>query len=184
MRKLEPKKGRILISEPNMTDDNFKRTVLILAQHNQNESIAFILNKKTEFNINDVIEHFPKFDSNIYIGGPVERNKLHFIHTLGKKIDDSIQISENLFWSGNFENLKDLVKKGKVKKNQVRFFAGYSGWSAGQLNFELESDSWIVAKSDLINLDDNQEKIWRDCVKKLDKDYAIWSNMNEDPTLN
>ena len=184
MKKLKPKTGRLLISEPSMDDANFQRSVLILAQHNQEETIAFILNQETRFKINDLIENFPKFDSRIYIGGPVERNSLHFIHTLGDKIENSVHITENLYWSGNFQTLMSLINEGKVSSEQVRFFAGYSGWSPGQLDYELESDSWIVANSNKINLDKNDKKLWRDCLKNMNKEYAIWSNMIEDPSLN
>ena len=184
MKKLKPKKGRILISEPNMSDDNFKLAVLIIARHNEQESIGFIINKKTEFTINDVVEHFPKINANIYIGGPVERNRLYFIHSLGNQIKNSIKISENLYWSGDFETLKNQIEEGKVKANQIRFFAGYSGWSAGQLEQELDSETWIVANSDTISLDSNEKNMWRNCMKKLEKDYAIWSNMNKDFNLN
>lgn len=184
MKKLKPKTGRLLISEPNMDDANFQRSVLILAQHNQEETIGFILNQQTRFKINDLIENFPKFDAKIYIGGPVERNSLHFIHTLGNQIEGSVHITDNLYWSGNFQTLMLLISQGKVTSQQVRFFAGYSGWSPGQLDYELESDSWIVANSNKINLDKNDKKLWRDCLKNMDREYAIWSNLPEDPSLN
>ena len=109
---------------------------------------------------------------------------MHFIHTLGDKIENSVHITENLYWSGNFQTLMSLINEGKVSSEQVRFFAGYSGWSAGQLDYELESDSWIVANSNKINLDKNDKKLWRDCLKNMNKEYAIWSNMTEDPSLN
>ena len=89
MKKLKPKTGRLLISEPSMSDTNFQMSVLIITQHNQDETIGFILNQQTSFKINDLIDNFPKFDAKIYIGGPVEKNSLHFIHTLGNKIKNS-----------------------------------------------------------------------------------------------
>ena len=184
MKKLKPKTGRLLISEPNIDDTNFKRSVLILAQHNQEETIGFILNQQTRFKISDFIENFPNFDACIYIGGPVETHSLHFIHTLGDKIENSAHITDNLYWSGNFETLTALIRKGKVSNNQVRFFAGYSGWSAGQLDYELESDSWIVAHSEKINLHTSDKKLWRNYLKSMNKEYAIWANMPEDPSLN
>lgn len=184
MRKLKPKTGRLLISEPNMNDSNFKRSVLILAQHNQEETIGFILNQQTRFKINDLIEDFPNFDARIYIGGPVDKNSLHFIHTLGDKIENSVQITDKLYWSGNFQTLTSLIREGKVSDNQVRFFAGYTGWSAGQLDYELESDSWIVARSEKINLHQSDKKLWRNYLKNMNKEYAIWANMPEDPSLN
>ena len=110
MKTIKPKKGRLLISEPSMLDANFKRSVLLLTEHNDNESIAFILNQPTKIKIHDLFEDFPSFDANVHIGGPVEKNTLHYIHSLGDKIDNSIPISDNLYWSGSFDTLKKLIK--------------------------------------------------------------------------
>jgi putative transcriptional regulator len=184
MKKLKPKTGRLLISKPNMNDTNFLMSVLIITQHSQEETIGFILNQQTSFNINDLIEDFPEFDAKIYIGGPVEKNSLHFIHTLGNKIRNSVKITDKLYWSGSFEDLIILIKKGELRNDQIRFFAGYSGWSSGQLEYELEADSWIVANSDNINLNKSDKRLWRDLLRNMNKEYAIWSNMTEDPTLN
>ena len=73
MKHIKPKKGRLLISEPSMLDSNFKRSVLLLTEHSDNESIAFILNQPTKIKIQDLIEEFPSFDANVHVGGPVEK---------------------------------------------------------------------------------------------------------------
>ena len=136
MENRQPKRGQFLVSEPNMQDLNFKRSVLLLTEHNHNESIAFIINQTTKLSVNDLIEDFPKFNAKVHIGGPVEKNTLHFIHSLGDKIDQSVAVSENLYWSGNFETLKTLIRNGEVKESEVKFFSGYSGWSPDQLEDE------------------------------------------------
>lgn len=180
-----PKKGRFLISEPNMMDLNFKRSVLLLTEHNENESIGFILNQPTKILVHELFEDFPTFNSNVHIGGPVEKNTLHFIHTLGDKIENSISVTNELYWSGNFETLRSLIKNGEVHESEVRFFIGYSGWSSGQLEHELNENSWIVSTGDTnIALKNNNNSMWRNFIKKMDKEYAIWSNMPEDPELN
>ena len=103
---------------------------------------------------------------------------------MGNKIKNSVQLTDNLYWSGSFEDLIFLIENGEVNSNQIRFFAGYSGWSSDQLEQELETDSWIVANSDSINLEGNDKKLWRNFLKTMNKEYAIWSNMIEDPSLN
>jgi len=132
-----------------------------------------------------LFEDFPSFDANVHVGGPVEKNTLHYIHSLGDKIENSIPISDNLYWSGNFETIKDLIKNKEVSATEIRFFVGYSGWSPGQLEHELNEKSWIVCNENVKHLLDNNDKqMWRDFIKKMDKEYAIWSNMPEDPELN
>lgn len=168
-----------------MLDANFKRTVILLTDHNETESIGFILNQPTKFSINDVIDKFPNFDASVYIGGPVQKESLHFIHSAGDLIEGSIKLEKDLYWSGNFQTLMQLVAEKKIFSSQIRFFAGYTGWSAGQLEREIEEQSWIVAHGNSeIALRKNNHKLWKNFISKMDKKYAIWANMPEDPTLN
>lgn len=185
MNRIHPKKGKFLISEPSMQDNNFKRSVLLLTEHNADESIGFILNQPTNLIVSDIIKDFPSFNANVYIGGPVERNTLHFIHSLGKKIDNSLPISDGLYWSGNFDTLKSLINKDQLKDSEIKFFLGYSGWSSGQLDYELEEHAWIVVDGNSsLALEKNDNKMWQNIIKSMDKDYAIWHTMPDDPELN
>ena len=185
MKRLKPHKGHLLISDPNMLDPNFKRSVILLTVHNETESIGFILNQPTKVSINDLIDDFPSFDAPVYIGGPVQKDTLHFIHSMGNLIDGSIYVGENLYWSGNFQTLMKLVAEKKIFSSQIRFFAGYSGWEAGQLERELEEESWIVAPGNSkIAIIQHNQKLWKNFISQMDKEYAIWANMPEDPSLN
>jgi len=100
---LKPKKGRLLISEPAMDDSNFFRSVILLAVHNKIESVGFVLNQPTKIKVHHLIENFPKSSFPIYIGGPVEKNSLHYVHTLGEKIEGSQEILDGLFWVLTFK---------------------------------------------------------------------------------
>ena len=78
-----------------------------------------------------------------------------------------------------------LVVEKKIFSSQIRFFAGYSGWGPGQLEKELEEQSWIVAPGDSeIVLRQHNHKLWKNFISQMDKEYAIWANMPEDPSLN
>ena len=168
-----------------MLDQNFKRSVILLTDHNEIESIGFILNQPTKLDVNDLIDGFPYFDAPVYIGGPVQKDTLHFIHSMGDLIDDSIYLKENLYWSGNFQTLMKLVVEKKIFSSQIRFFAGYSGWGPGQLEKELEEQSWILAPGNSdIALRQHNHKLWKNFISQMDKEYAIWANMPEDPNLN
>ena len=183
---LKPKKGRLLISEPSLEDANFFRSVILLAVHNENESVGFVLNQPTKIKVHHLIEQFPKSDFPIYIGGPVERNSLHYIHTLGTKIEGAQKIMEGLYWGGDFEIVKQMVENKEVDNDSIRFFAGYSGWEKDQLISEVRENSWIIAPSDkecCMKLSSNKE-LWSSFIKKMDAKYAIWTNLPTDPFLN
>lgn len=179
-------KGILLIAEPTIIGDmSFNRSVILLADHNSEGSVGFILNKPLEYTINDLI---PEIDAvfEVYNGGPVEQDNLYFIHNIPDLITDSIEISNGIFWGGDFDLTKDLINAGKVNKENIRFFLGYSGWNAHQLESELQSNSWILSKNNNENdiLEKSSAHFWKEKIMELGGEYIIWSNAPENPTLN
>lgn len=143
----KPKKGHLLIAEPSIVGDlSFNRSVILLADYNDEGSIGFILNKPLEYSLNDLI---PETEANfkVHNGGPVEQDNLYFIHKVPQLIPDSIEISNGVFWGGNFEIVLTLLKDDKLTDSDIRFFLGYSGWEPQQLDDELESNAWIVSEN-------------------------------------
>lgn len=185
LNKLEPDKGRLLISDPYLPDPSFRRAVVLLCEHNHKGSFGLILNKPLGISVNDALIDFPVFNAEVYMGGPVEPDKLFFIHTLGNILPESIPITHNLYWSGNFEALKSLIKKGEVTQHNIRFFIGYSGWDKGQLEKELKGDSWIISNADVSAVfESNGTILWRNILKKMGGQFAILADFPEDPTMN
>ena len=182
---LKPSKGRILISEPFLIDYYFKRSVVLLAEHNDEGSFGLIINKPVDMHLSDVLQDFPEFNAPIYLGGPVKTENLYFIHTKGKLIEESMKILDGLYWGGDIEHVKELITIGKLTPEDIKFFVGYSGWVAKQLDGELSKNSWLVSNikaQQVMNF--NSEKMWDDVIKKLGRDYAYWTNFPSDPALN
>ncbi len=185
LSKIAPEAGKILISEPFMLDPNFRRAVVFMVEHGVEGTVGFVLNQETEVTINDIIPQFPLFDSRLHIGGPVQLDNMHFIHRLGKMIPGSVQICEGVFWGGDFEVLKKLIDEGKINLSDVRFFLGYSGWDPGQLENELNGNSWIV--SDIVPdqlFSEDYENFWKSSVKNLGSKFAHIANFPENPNWN
>ena len=183
---LKAKKGRLLISEPSLNDNVFFKSVVLLTHHNDEESIGLILNHPTKINLNEILNDIPLSDLPIYIGGPVERNSLHYVHTIGTKIEGSQEILDGLYWGGDFEVVRKMVENNEVDSSNIRFFAGYSGWDKGQLLSEIGENSWITVPADkesCMKLSSNKE-LWSSFIKKMDAKYAIWTNLPADPFLN
>ena len=183
--KIIPKAGKILISEPFLNDYYFGRSVILLTEHSQEGSVGFVLNKPIKIALNELLKDFPKFDSLISAGGPVKPDTIHYIHTLGDFLPDSIMITNGIYWGGDFVELKKLIKSGLIKKDQIRFFVGYSGWSANQLDNELKINSWLVSSLDVDTImKKNEPSIWSESVLQLGDEYKIWLNFPENPKLN
>ncbi len=180
------KKGKILTSEPSIIGDTyFNRSIILLVEHGEEGSIGFILNKPMSLNIKDLI---PSIDSNfiIYNGGPVQQDNLYFIHNIPELINDSIKISDGLYWGGNFIKVSELINNGRIYKSDIRFFLGYSGWDAGQLKNELKTNTWILSENkynkNIIKVVD--ENLWKKRMLDLGGKYTLWSNAPEYPSHN
>ncbi len=185
MNKLSPKKGRLLIAEPFLGDPYFKRGVVLLTEHNKDGAFGFILNKPLELSINETMANFPEFDAQIYMGGPVQADSLFYIHTQGKFIEGSLEIGNGLYWSGNFNQLKQLVQDQQIFPHEIKFFIGYSGWDFDQLAQEIEEDSWIISDLNTKKVNDlNDADLWQNTLQKMGKKHSLLSNFPKDPSLN
>ncbi|MDR3140151.1 MAG: YqgE/AlgH family protein [Tannerellaceae bacterium] len=181
-----PAKGSLLISEPFLQNAYFQRSVVLLIEHNADGSMGFVLNKKTNLIINDFFPEFENLsDIPIYLGGPVSSNRLFFIHTLEEVIPDSIKITDGLYFDGNFDKLKQYIVNGNSIKGKVKFFLGYSGWTKGQLGFEIKEDSWMVSRSANSNIMlADGELFWKRSLEVLGNQFKAWINFPKDPHLN
>lgn len=181
---INPKQGLVLVSEPFAPDSIFSRSIILLTEHNENGSVGFILNKPFNQKISDFSSEFGNFDINVSLGGPVGSEHIYYIHTYGEKIPGSIHIKENLYWGGEFKIVKMLTETGKLDKNKIRFFIGYSGWSPNQLATEINKNYWLVSDIDVATIMQNDKKIWDKVVSELDNPYKIWQYFPENPNLN
>ncbi len=182
--KIVPRKGRVLIAEPFLDDYYFNKSIIILTEHNEDGSMGFVLNNPVSLKLNELLKGFPAFDANISVGGPVATDTIQFIHSAKVKLSNSIEIRPNLYWGGDFTELKSLVDSGQVNKEDIIFFVGYSGWSPGQLDAELKENSWLVTDlpSELILKYD--KNAWHRTLKEMGEKYKAWVNFPEDPNLN
>ncbi len=182
---LKPFKGRILIAEPFLQGPYFSRSIILLVEHGKNGAVGFVLNKSSELYPDEVIEDLFNFKGELFIGGPVASNTLHFIHTMGHLIPGSLKITENIFWGGDFDKVKELINGGIADETTIKFFAGYSGWSPGQLEKEIEENSWIVSRMDEENImSDNVNNIWKNRMESLGDVFKTWSNFPNNPSFN
>jgi putative transcriptional regulator len=180
----KPGKGKILISAPFLTDV-FNRSVVYLTEHNSEGSIGFILNKPLKLKMNQVLDDFPQFDSKIYYGGPVQQDMLNFFHKCGDVLDGGFHLADGIYWGGNYETLKLLVKNNSVNPDDFKFFLGYAGWAPKQLDGEMETNSWFISKPQIDDLFTKEPEIlWTKILKRMGGEYSIISTFPENPSVN
>lgn len=172
--------GKVLLAEPFMLDTNFKRSVILMCEHNSEGSLGFILNKPLKMNIHELIEDFPQINARVFYGGPVQTDTIHYLHDAGGDLDDSEEILPGVFWGGDFEKLKSLILTGRIKPDNIRFFIGYSGWSESQLKQELKFGSWVVSDVNLKHLFKNKNsELWSHAMENKGDVYSVIAQMPE-----
>ncbi len=177
--------GILLISDPFLKDPNFSRTVVLLCEHQEEGSFGFVLNKTISLKLEDIVQEAAGLQCQLYDGGPVQKDTLHFLHRKPGLIPGGIEVFDGIYWGGDFEEVLGRLRDGALKMEDIRFFIGYSGWSAGQLNEELQQKSWITRHADRsLVFHKNKDLVWQEALKELGGEYKQMVNYPTDPQLN
>jgi putative transcriptional regulator len=176
-------KGTLLLSDPFLGDPNFERAVILICEHAADGTFGLVLNKETEFNLNDVVDVVHDFP--LFVGGPVDRNTLHFVYKDVLRVKNSVKIKDGLLWGGEFEELKSIISGISKEQNYIRFFVGYAGWALNQLDEEIAANSWITYSGDIKNiLSIEPANMWRTILKSMGGKHKEYANYPIDPRLN
>lgn len=182
---IDPGAGILLIADPFLKDPNFMRTVVFMCEHEQEGSFGFVLNKLIDHTLDQLLSNFEGHSFPVYYGGPVQMDTIHFIHQYPQEIPGGVEVMKGIFWGGDFELLAMLIKNNQVDIDRIRFFLGYSGWSGGQLDNELQEKTWLtVPATRKLIFNTNPDNVWKDSLKHLGGDYEMMVNFPIDPQLN
>ena len=182
----DPAKGKLLISDPFLDEDYFRRSVVYLCEHNIDGSFGFVVNNFISINLNELDESLPKVEAQISLGGPMEVNSLYFIHQFGDQIQNSAEISDGVFLGGDFQQLSNKIVEDQSNISKVRFIIGYAGWKRKQLKEEIKNNAWIVKElSSPLQLFESQSRLsWKRVMFNLGGKYKIMSKFPLTPMNN
>ena len=169
--KLKDLCNHFLISTQSLNDTIFKKSIILLCDHNKKGSMGLILNKPmlTEKNKSlflDTIFDNSELDSKIYFGGPVDLNTCFILHDTSYLNKETIQISDELSITSNNTIINDL--KNGEGPSTYRLNIGYAGWSSGQLEEEIKNGDWLLTPAPnnfIFNVPDDQ--MWLQSTEKL-----------------
>lgn len=163
------------------------RTVVLLCEHSpETGSFGLVLNRPFEQKVSDLSAGLKDLDMPLFYGGPVEPEVLSLLHGYpSEETGGGIPVLEGLCWGGPVTGILQQLHAGELDTGKVRLYLGYSGWSPGQLEDELNSNSWLTIQgsADLV-LNPNPEGLWKAAVKKLDRRYHPIVSYPLDPRLN
>jgi putative transcriptional regulator len=182
---IEPGPGILLIADPFLKDPNFLRTVVFLCEHKEEGSFGFVLNRKYDNTLDELIPELIGHTLPVYYGGPVQMDTIHFLHQYPEEIEGGEEVMKGVYWGGDFDAVVRLVMNGGAEPNKIRFFIGYSGWGEGQLGNEMKEKTWLTVKATRkLVFHSQSEEIWKDSLKQMGGDYEMMANFPIDPQLN
>ena len=181
---LNPRKGRVLISEPFGSDAIFRKSVVYITEHSDKLTSGFIINKPVGLNNNSFFRLISFMPFDLSFGGPVEINRILFIHTLGSQIAGSVEIADGIYFGGDYRTVIKKMESGEASRNDVRFFMGYALWHPKQLENEIKSKYWIVGNLEKDVIMDYNSDTWASAVKNLGGRYSFWQNLPSNPMWN
>jgi putative transcriptional regulator len=193
----ESLKGCFLISESRMADPHFFQSVVLIIEHTEDGAFGLVVNHRSALRLSDVL---PRADSlraqntPLYAGGPVQQDFLLVVHSHTWQDQLSPTASEiipGIFFEPSFRAVEDFFDDNKWNtipeddQPKIHLFLGYSGWSPGQLESELQSGSWmIIPASEALVFHPEPDSGWRDALKEKGGIYKIFAESNQDPRLN
>jgi len=168
-------KGSLLVANPVLPDPNFSRTVILLCNHDEQGSFGLVINRTTKLKAPDLFSHIDilnTYNEKIYLGGPVSQSMVFFLCRSSYKICELDEVCLGVYLGSNLETLEECYPKIENPEQNIRFYLGYSGWSSGQLEGEMEQNSWLVqnAGEQFVFLD-SENMIWPEVVNSLGEKY-------------
>lgn len=185
----EPSAGKLLVAEPFLRESYFNHAVVCLIDCPPGESaMGLVMNKPSEYTLGDVLDVVPEqlADVRVMCGGPVDENRLFYLHTMQPMFPDSSQVCGDLFIGGDFDSVKEYVSAGMPVHGHIQFYLGYSGWEPQQLQEEIDRNVWAVTGMDNpgIMLAWPAEKMWHRQVGMMGPAYRGWLYHPQYPIMN
>lgn len=179
---MESLRGQLLIAAPSLVDPNFVRTVILIAEHNDDGALGVVLNRPSESSIGAVVPDLTDLldpEDLVYAGGPVQPGGVMVLAEFHDPQDAALPIEGALGFVAVEAEMDDL------EAERARAFAGHAGWGPGQLESELEEEAWFTApfeRGDAFT--DAPEELWSRVLLRKGGAYALVARMPLDPSLN
>ena len=174
--------GKLLVSSPALVDPNFRKTVVLIAHHDEEGAMGLVLSRPSDVSASEAVPLLVGFDGAhdpVFVGGPVQPEAFMVLAEFDDVGQAAAPVMDRIGFMPADAEPDDLAIR------RVRLFAGYSGWGGGQLEAELDEDSWIIV--DAIPDDafaDDPDELWRTVVHRKGGPFGLMENMPYDPGLN
>jgi putative transcriptional regulator len=175
--------GKLLIASPRLVDPNFMRTVVLMVQHNEQGALGLVLNRPLELTVRDACkESLPEeceMDQVLHQGGPCQ-GPLMVLHA--NELSKDSDVFPGVYFTTERGKVEILLKQPDAR---ARYFVGYSGWGPGQLEAEMEVESWLVVPAESDMIFDGKPNLWSKLMTRRMMDHPTdLSNIPDNPSMN
>jgi putative transcriptional regulator len=177
-------KGRLLVATPALFDPNFRRTVVLVGEHGEEGAMGLVLNRPSEVTVGEAVPPLAAMagpEARVHVGGPVQPEA---VLVLAEFVDPSAAatiVVGDVGFASSEDDLEDMAHAVR----RARVFAGYSGWGPGQLESELEEESWLVEPAEGVDLfPEPGDDLFGSVLRRKGGTYRVIALMPEDPSAN
>jgi len=183
---MESLRGKLLIASPKIVDPNFRRVVVYMAEHSEDGALGLVINRRAEATVREAVPDLDwltrEDDASVWVGGPVAPGSVIVLAEYADPSRAALLVDDDLgFVPADVEDRDEFA----AAVRRTRIFAGHAGWGPGQLESELEEDSWIVEpaqRGDVFTAE--PEALWSQVLRRKGSAYVLLATMPMDPSLN
>lgn len=182
---MESLRGQLILASPSLEDPNFRRSVVLITEHNEEGAMGLVLNRAATATVGDAVPDLTFLadgEDHVFVGGPVAPNGVIVLAEWDEPGRAAALVEGDLgFVSADLEDPDGLARAIR----RARVFAGHAGWGPGQLEGELQEEAWIVEpaqREDIFVREPNG--LWSAVLRRKGREYALLATMPEDPSLN
>ena len=170
-------KGKFLVASRHLQDPNFRETVVLLIEYGMDGAMGLVINRPSAVKLATVfpdIKELKQRKDTIYVGGPVEVNKMLLLIRSPQMPEDATAVTPGVYISSSWKVLEDLMKKKATKDEHFRLYAGYAGWAPSQLDFERTRGDWYVLKADAETVfSQNPSELWPELIRRVTVKWVL-----------
>lgn len=180
--------GKLLVATPQLEHEEFRRAVVLLLDHGEDGALGVVVNRPTEVDVDAVLPAWQPFvavPGRLFQGGPVALDSaLGLVTVPGAEEEEPLGV-RRLVGSLGLVDLDTPPEVVVPEVTRMRIFAGYAGWSAGQLEGEIATGSWYVVDAEPGDaFTDIPETLWSDVLRRQGGDLALVASFPDDPSMN
>jgi len=188
--------GYFLVSETELVDPNFQRTVVLVVSHGDEGAFGLVVNRPSDVSLGEIVEDYeadPMGEATVFVGGPVEQHYLFTLHSGlpdDKQSEYAVAPTEGIVFEPDFGSLDAYLRDTWVnlpagKRPTFNFYLGYAGWSHGQLEGEIAAGAWLVLPADpSIVFHTSPEEGWNAALRQKGGIYKVIAQTGFKPSLN